>query len=190
MNIPPPTKVDCFSEFAGRNMIIVYRYFPDHNGAIAAANYDGLPVLEKFGDFTVTIANKSMTLVRDEIVTDQGKPGDTVDTLFTRWIRQRAVIDGTFTIESYPTAKPPLFDFTHDSYKLLFPEEALGGFFKPANWSQPVTVTVTQTYECPSGTALKGDMPAIVSSSCEGLTPKKEFAEPITPKQKVTPTSP
>ena len=71
----------------------------------------------------------------------------------------------------------------------MHPELALGGFFKPENWSQPVSVTQTQTYECPSDNALTGDMPATLSSSCQGLVAAGDYV-PKTPKQKVTPISP
>ena len=114
INIPPEAGYDGrpFKNFDGRDMRIVYQYFPDLNGATEAANYDGLPVLETFSPLTVTIANKSMALVQDNIVTRLGKPGDTVDTLFTRWMEPRSQKDATFTIFSYPTAETPTFDLT------------------------------------------------------------------------------
>ena len=195
-NFPPagdPVPVPVFDEHTGRHMKIVYQYLPDRNGATEAANYDGIPVLETFGPMTVTIANKSMDLVLKEVKDELEQTGDTVDTLFTRWMEQRSQQDGTFTIFSVidPNGKdPPVFDITEDTYQLTYPEAALGGFFKPANWSQPVTVTRTQTYECPSGRALTGDMPAILSSSCNGLVAPTGNVLPKAPKQKVTPISP
>jgi hypothetical protein len=194
-NFPPAAGVPApvFDEFLGRHMKIVYQYLPDRNGATEAANYDGIPVLETFSPMTVTIANKSMELVQDKVLQAFFRTGDTVDTLFTRWMEQRSHQDGTFTIFSVidPTGEyPSVFDITEDTYQLTSPEAALGGFFKPANWSQPVTVTRTQTYECPSDRALTGDMPAILSSSCNGLVASSGNVLPKTPKQKVSPISP